>query len=672
MKKGHRTALAMAAKGFRVFPCKPNSKEPACRWRQEATTDPAVIRGWSPEVNYGVAMDAEHFVLDLDCKGNTNGRDTLGGLEIDYDAMPATFAVRTPSGGEHLYLIGNAPNSVRKKELVGAIDVRGDGGYVIGPGSMIDGKPYEIIEDHEIAAAPDWLLKLAAKTSVEPAKRDPNIELDTPGEISRTRNYLTSAVAQGDVAIEFCGGNDRTYKLFNAALDHVSPEVAYDLVAEVWNPACVPPWSDGELRAICASAVAYRQNEIGSSAKPTTAEAFSEALANLPAVIQPSSVSQGMAQQIFFSDLLTRRVEPVEEIIPGLVEKGIATMLSGPGGTHKSRVALQWGHCIDAGIPIFGRPVMQSKTIYLDYENGVSEMTRRTQKMNARLKLPSADGQLFDLKRYGTPMATVSESEIEKLPWYDWLENYLCKISGHKFIVADSTYNILRFTGQAKINETMVKEAINLLDNFCTSTDSTMLFLWHPSQAGQERGDASGWSVAWHNAPRARLSLTKDRETPDAFKLKVEKRNNGPEGAELMLHWRDGVLLPLSEIDGAQQATLLFEACISAALKAYEFDAPIQKQKHVENWLLIEIEKLAGFKPSQKQIKDQLATAMGKGRLRYLKGFGKQTAGYYPPETDPEMLRLIGVDTAKDQKQRPVAVNQDESVSSPTRARPVF
>jgi hypothetical protein len=57
---------------------------------------------------------------------------------------------------------------------------------------------------------------------------------------------------------------------------------------------------------------------------------------------------------------------PIEEIIPGLVEKGIATMLSGPGGTHRSRVALQWGHCIDSGIPIYGRAVMRSTFIYLD------------------------------------------------------------------------------------------------------------------------------------------------------------------------------------------------------------------------------------------------------------------------------------------------------------------
>ena len=85
-------------------------------------------------------MDPEHFVLDLDCKGEANGREQLALLEIDNgEGVPATLTVTTPHGGEHLYFCGKAPNSVHKKELGSAIDVRGCGGYVVGPGSVIDG-----------------------------------------------------------------------------------------------------------------------------------------------------------------------------------------------------------------------------------------------------------------------------------------------------------------------------------------------------------------------------------------------------------------------------------------------------------------------------------------------------------------------------------------------------
>ena len=80
--------------------------------------------------------------------------------------------------------------------------------------------------------------------------------------------------------------------------------------------------------------------------------------------------------------------------------------------------------------------------------------------------------------------------------------------------------------------------ALYLLDRLCAETDSTMLYLFHPSYAGQERGDASGYSTAWHNAPRARLSITKDKATAGAYDLKVEKRSDGPEGGQITLHWR--------------------------------------------------------------------------------------------------------------------------------------
>lgn len=125
-------ALAIAAEGFRVFACKAGSKEPACMWQQDATTDPAVIREWfkaHPGMNYGVSMDETHFVLDLDCKNGKDGTNDLDALEISNGDLPNTLRVGTPSGGYHVYLTGSAANSVGKKELGGGIDVRGKGGY---------------------------------------------------------------------------------------------------------------------------------------------------------------------------------------------------------------------------------------------------------------------------------------------------------------------------------------------------------------------------------------------------------------------------------------------------------------------------------------------------------------------------------------------------------------
>src|SRR5262249_6665624 len=105
------------------------------------------------------------------------------------------------------------------------IDVRGIGGYVVGPGSSIGGRLYEVTKDAPIAPAPDWLLRLTARRNVEPKKRDFSVPLDAPGEIDNVRRYLNQLVQQGDVAIEGCGGNNRTYRLFCTFLDYVSPKL---------------------------------------------------------------------------------------------------------------------------------------------------------------------------------------------------------------------------------------------------------------------------------------------------------------------------------------------------------------------------------------------------------------------------------------------------------------
>jgi hypothetical protein len=161
-----------------------------------------------------------------------------------------------------------------------------------------------------------------------------------------------------------------------------------------------------------------------------------------------------------------------------------------------------------------------------------------------------------------------------------------------------------------------------------------------------ERGDASGWSVAWHNTPRARLSLSKDTKSTDSFDLKVEKRNNGKQGETITLHWCDGVLQPRSELESGQQNELFFEACVNVALQAAANEDPITLQKRLYDWQLDEIERGAGFRPAQAEIKSQLALAVSRGRLRYLKGYGKQRAGYFPRETDPRWMRDCGEDTA--------------------------
>ena len=174
---GRDAAVAAARRGWYVFPCRPGDKRPAVdRWEHRACHDPEIVaRHWpSPDHNVGLACGPSGLVvLDLDTHGELpadwqlpgvrDGRDVLAQLcEWAGKAWPATYSVATPSGGWHLYFTAPDDSTIRNSaSLIGPqIDVRAAGGYVIGAGSLIGGRIYEVLDDTGPAVLPGWLRRL--------------------------------------------------------------------------------------------------------------------------------------------------------------------------------------------------------------------------------------------------------------------------------------------------------------------------------------------------------------------------------------------------------------------------------------------------------------------------------------------------------------------------------
>jgi hypothetical protein len=111
----------------------------------DATTDPARIRAlfamapWA--TGYGIAcgLPPHHLIgVDLDTKGDTDSTAALRELALRHlFTIPPTVVILTPSGGRHLWLTGPpdvvVPNSAGR--LAPGIDIRGAGGYLVGPGN---------------------------------------------------------------------------------------------------------------------------------------------------------------------------------------------------------------------------------------------------------------------------------------------------------------------------------------------------------------------------------------------------------------------------------------------------------------------------------------------------------------------------------------------------------
>lgn len=162
-------AADLAARGLAVFPLPPGGRKPAGPWRSQCLTDPERVREvWREGDNIGVGCRASHVVgLDLDIEDDGDGQAVLAALaERLGEDWPDTLTVATPSGGRHLYFA--APDgctigsfSGDRSPLGPSIDVRGPGlrtgGYLIGPGSVVDGITYTIVHDVPLLPIPRWI-----------------------------------------------------------------------------------------------------------------------------------------------------------------------------------------------------------------------------------------------------------------------------------------------------------------------------------------------------------------------------------------------------------------------------------------------------------------------------------------------------------------------------------
>lgn len=154
-------ALAYAARGWPVFPCNPETKAPLTkRGLKDASTDAATIRNWWvrwPLAMIGLPLGGESglFALDFDPREEADPESgeitafTYAQMKAETEAMigealPATAASRTPSGGFHVFYRQPEGEPVRNRgNLPRHVDVRGLGGYVIAaPSVRADGKAY--------------------------------------------------------------------------------------------------------------------------------------------------------------------------------------------------------------------------------------------------------------------------------------------------------------------------------------------------------------------------------------------------------------------------------------------------------------------------------------------------------------------------------------------------
>jgi hypothetical protein len=182
-------ALHYTRAGLKIFPCEPGCKRPH-PWTRGFKDASNILRSLAdhPRLkNLGyydfVCPDGREIAVNFqDNWGFEPGQWGLTGVDIDpknggdksWDALIAehgpidTRTVRTPSGGSHLYFRGTI-TAVNKK-LGPGIDTRCFNGYVLLPPSVVNGRPYEWLDDTvPIAPFPEWAREILEAQDERPS-----------------------------------------------------------------------------------------------------------------------------------------------------------------------------------------------------------------------------------------------------------------------------------------------------------------------------------------------------------------------------------------------------------------------------------------------------------------------------------------------------------------------
>ncbi len=147
--------------------CENHGKHPAIKWGVDHFPDGSKMARRDDGVGVGTGLATGSrsggvFVLDLDVKPGQNGIEALAELEQVYGRLPRTLAVETPSGSRHLYFRTAARIQSNASVIGIGIDVRGEGGYVVLPGSPhARGGTYKVSAEYPIATLPAaWVVAL--------------------------------------------------------------------------------------------------------------------------------------------------------------------------------------------------------------------------------------------------------------------------------------------------------------------------------------------------------------------------------------------------------------------------------------------------------------------------------------------------------------------------------
>jgi RecA-family ATPase len=244
-------------------------------------------------------------------------------------------------------------------------------------------------------------------------------------------------------------------------------------------------------------------------------------------------------------------IPPRRWIVGQRIPEGEPGIMSGDGGTGKTKLALQLAAAISTGLQDWVGNVVEAEgpVIVFSAEEKLAEMHRRTadviksrgldfDSLKNRLHFicDSEDPVLGAVGRNGVVQPTMPLLRLEKTveairPALVLIENAADVYGGNEI---DRT-NVTRFMR-------------SILGRLTAPSAATVMLIQHPSVSGLSDGTGRSGSTGWNNSGRWRCNFTRLKDDDEARQLEFVKNNYGPDRVKVQLRWERGVYVPEGSI----------------------------------------------------------------------------------------------------------------------------
>ena len=426
-------ALDYAAAGYSVIPVRSDKTPYTPHGLKDASQDPDTIRKWWetwPDANVAIAcgrVSGNLVVLDVDMKNGKNGKRSIEIWEAEHGDFPATVMANTPSGGMHYFFRVKDPSQYKNTvEAIPAVDIRGDGAYVVVYPSGVggDGKMYtwrhgvSCTETAEVADANESVLELLRKNSRDSKPQDAD---------KRQRAVVN---------VEAGGRNDTIFRYAASQCGLAVPlEVALDAALKL-NETFNPPLDPAEVEKTVRSAYSYEPNEktIYGDNRPEVDE-NGEYIPRLPAELS--------------REFLLNPPPKNKPVVMNYLREEEAMLLSGPPKAGKSFLIVQLALSIATGSKWLGVTCQKKTVLYIDAELSSAMTGERIRDIRERMGISYLPDNLH--------VINTKTGQKDQITLRDVADDFVHGIRKEEVVIIDPLYMFLKDSDEND-NSKMKKE----------------------------------------------------------------------------------------------------------------------------------------------------------------------------------------------------------------------